>query len=134
LLLAAVLSAACGESTPTEPTVVNWTGAVKVEDFQGTLDLNGSAFYSFRVPARGTVSFVLQSLREGGVDSSALVLVGFGVPRGTGCTVTTPAGVTAKPTPQGATVLDPGIYCVQISDSGNLTAPATFAMVIISPL
>lgn len=112
----------------------NWSGAVKVEDFTGTLALNGSAFYSFRVPVRGTVSFILQSLKEGGVDSSTLVLVGFGVPRGTGCIASTPAGVSAKPSPQGATVLDPGIYCVQISDNGNLTAPATFALAIISPL
>ena len=63
------------------------------------------------------------------------VRLGLGTSNGTSsCTITSAnptavAGATAQIT----VTENPGSYCVQISDVGNLTAPSTFSITVVHP-
>ena len=132
ILLASVSACNGGESytAPSDPAA---TQPITVESFTGTLGLLGSSFYSFTVPVAGNVSLLLHQLTESGSASTAIIGIGLGVPRGIDCTVSSPAAGAAGATPQLTTSVPAGVYCVRISDLGNLTAPATFAVNIIRP-
>ena len=134
LLVVAALSAGCNSnnSTTTPTTVI--TGTL-TEVFVGSVDVNGSAFYSFTVSSSGTVSVMLASVTTGtpGPAADIGMSLGVGVPAGTGCPVTTSVTVGPALTSQIATALTPGIYCVNIADVGNLRAPVNFAIRIVHP-
>ncbi len=131
--LLAFVSACNGGESYTAPSDPAATQPITVESFTGTIGLLGSSFYSFTVPVAGNVSLLLHQLTESGSPSTAIIGIGLGVPRGTDCTVTSPSAGAAGATPQLTTSVQPGVYCVRISDLGNLTAPATFAVNIIRP-
>ena len=134
LMLLLVSAAACNKDespvSPSDPAAIQ---PIVVESFTGTIGLLGSSFYSFTVPTNGNVSLLLHSLSEAGAASTAIMGLGLGVPRGTDCTVTNPAATGPGATAQLTTSVPPGVYCVRITDLGNLTAPATFAINIIRP-
>ena len=134
LVLVLVSAGACNkEESPVAPSDPAAIQPIVVESFTGTVGLLGSAFYSFTVPVTGNVSLLLHQLSEAGAASTAIMGVGFGVPRGTDCTVTSTGAGAASGTPQLTTSAAAGVYCVRITDLGNLTAPATFAINIIRP-
>jgi hypothetical protein len=133
----ALTLAACGRddsptspSTPTTPTI-NPPSVTEVWD--NTLEWGATRFYSYSVGLNGTVNITLASLTERGEDSSAELSMGWGAPAGTGCSVSSTTLVRAGAEPQVSTTSAPGIYCVRVSDPGNLTAPATFRILIAHP-
>jgi len=131
-LLLTSLGAGCGNDSST-PTTPSTSTAPTTEVFTGSLDVKGSSFYSFSVLSTGTVSVMLASITLGSPSAAAAIPVslGVGVPAGLGCGVTTAVTVAPALTSQIANSLTAGIYCVNIADIGNLTAPVNFAIRIV---
>jgi len=132
LLVAASLSAGCNNN-PTTTSPSNFVVGPTTEVFTGSVDVNGSAFYSFTVVTSGTTSVMLASITTGtpGPAADIGMSLGIGVPAGTGCPVTTSVMVGPALTSQIASALTPGIYCVNIADVGNLRAQVNFAIRIV---
>lgn len=95
--------------------------------------MGGSLFYSFTVGQNGTVNVTYTAVSGNGVPGTVWLGLGLGTPSGEDCVtssnVNTPPTGTAQLT--GAYV--PGIYCVKVSDIGNLYAPAAFSVTITHP-
>jgi hypothetical protein len=138
-LVPALLGAGCGSgatttspsSTPTTPVAPAVT-----ERFVGTLAVGGARFYSFSISAYGTVNATLVSIGGSGIPPTVEVNLGIGTPSGSTCSSTPPpvqvsgdAGVTTLVT----AAEQPGVYCVIISDLGNLSGPANFTVTIDHP-
>jgi hypothetical protein len=132
----AVSVSACGGSsngsttTPT-PTVI---ATPQPTLFEGTLDVGGSAFYSFTVTSTGDVDVMLASVTRTtspGSESDIVLGIGVGQPAATDCTVTT--SLLARPALQSPLVsnVTPGIYCVRVYDVGNLRSTVNFAIRIV---
>jgi len=102
------------------------------ETFAGTLAPRSASFYTFTITQAGTVSVTLTSLSG---SSTVAVALGIGTPNGTSSCTTTSSNPTAiaGTTAQISVTEPPGLYCVQIADVGNLTAPATFSITILHP-
>jgi len=131
-LLALLACAGCTEpaGTPTSPSEVT----LNTQLFSGTLPVGGSKFYSYSVNAGGTVSAMLASLSAGlGGSPTTRVELGIGIPAGTGCSLLTSAVVGPALVPQLQLSQLQGVYCVRITDTVGLSAPATFAIRIIHP-
>lgn len=129
----ALSGAACAEATVSGPTAIGNNVTLTVETFSGTLPVGGSRFYSFTVPQSGLTTVTLVSLKQDGVNSNTIVLVGLGAPRGTECLLIDGRQVTADVVAQVSLTPDPGVYCARISDAGNLTGPADFSINIVRP-
>jgi hypothetical protein len=129
----ALAGTACAEATVSGPTAIGNNVTLTVETFSGTLPVGGSRFYSFTVPQTGLTTATLVSLRQDGVDSSAIVLIGLGAPRGTECLLIDGRQVAADVVAQVSLSPDPGIYCARISDAGSLTGPVDFSINIVRP-
>jgi hypothetical protein len=126
LAVALAGAAACGDDA--QVTAPSPSGTT--ETFSGTLAVQGSSFYSFSVSTSGTVSISLASLTANGVSqaSTSVVRLGLGVPVGTGCSINTSADTTTGLTAQLTSAVNPDVYCVNISDIGNLTVPLNFTI------
>lgn len=131
--VAALLSGACGDSSsPTSPTTV--AAGPSTELFSGTLAPGGDAFYSFTVTVAGDVAVTLASTTSGRAApaSTTRLLVALGTPSGFGCATTsqveTSAGLVAQLTNAGMAA---GIYCVNVSDPGGITAATAFVVRIV---
>ena len=130
------LCAACGKSAsttaPTTPTPDTLT-----ETFAGTLPVGGSAFYSFSIATAGTVTATLADIAGDQVPPSVVVNLGIGTLSQFTCSATATSvqvsGTAGVPTQVTASE-QPGVYCVIISDVGNLFAPASFTVTIDHPL
>lgn len=134
LLLASALLAACGNNTPTTPsTTPNVAEPSVVETWGGTLAVGATRFYSFSVAQNGTVNLTLTSLADGAGEVATPVQVSIGFPAGTGCTATSSATTAAGTEVQVSNTFNAGVWCARISDVGNLTAPATFRLLIAHP-
>jgi len=128
--------ASCGKSTsttsPTTPAPDTLT-----ETFAGTLPVGGSAFYSFSIATAGTVTATLATISGDQVPSSVVVNLGIGTLSQFTCAATPTAvqisGTAGVPTQVSASE-QPGVYCVIISDIGNLFTPASFTVTIDHPL
>ncbi|MFM9915798.1 MAG: hypothetical protein ACKVOX_08325 [Rhizobacter sp.] len=134
--IALTLSACGGNDSPTSPSTpappaLNSPSVTEV--WENTLAVGAARFFSYSVGLNGTVNITLASLTERGVESSAELGIGWGTPSGTGCSVSSPTLVRAGTEPQVSTTAAPGIYCVRVSDPGNLTAPAAFRILIAHP-
>jgi hypothetical protein len=136
LAVVSVWCAACGKSasttSPTTPTPDTLT-----ETFAGTLPVGGSAFYSFSIATAGTVTATLANIGGGDVPSSVVVNLGIGTLSQFTCSATSTsvqASGTAGVPAQVSSSEQPGVYCVIISDLGNLFAPASFTVTIDHPL
>ncbi len=132
-LLVALLSAsACNNDTPTEPTGPT-TPSTFTETFAGTLPALGNGFYSFSVFQAGQVSLMFGSLTPTGTDTplNEALWIGFGIPQGTGCDVSSPVLVSPGLTYQVSNTFLPGTYCVNINDPGSLSGTADFAIRIV---
>ena len=136
LLIVSAFSAACGKSaTTTSPTTT--TPDSVTETFKGTLPVGGSAFYSFSTATAGTVTATLTDIEGDGVPPSVEVNLGIGTLSAFNCSATS-SEVQMSGTAQVPALVSsseqPGVYCVIISDIGNLFAPATFTVTIDHPL
>ena len=132
LVAAAVASTACGDDagTPTSPS----TPAAAVDStsrlFLGTLAPGGSTFFSFTVPQDSGVFLTLASaslVNSRGAAPVALDL-GLGVPRGTGCALSTEVVVEADLAAQIREWRPSGVHCVSVADAGTLTGEVAFAV------
>jgi len=130
LLVLALLAGAC-DDTPTAPEPI--PPATFAETFAGTLPVSGSRFYSFSVFQTGVVSLMFGSLTPTGTDSplGTPVWIGFGIPKGIGCDVSSPVLIAPGLTYQVSNTFLPGTYCVNINDFGDLAGPADFAIRIV---
>jgi len=104
------------------------------ETFAGTLQVNGSNFYSFTVTQAGPAGLTLAAVQTpGGAALSTSLGIGVGIPSGTGCarssSQTAPPGLAAQLT----VTLNPGIYCAAVFDTGNVSSAVNFAMRIKHP-
>jgi hypothetical protein len=103
--------------------------------FAGTLDRGGSSFFSFSASTVGVGRITLASVSQAAVGEAlpTVLGLGFGVPRGTGCTVTQSLSASAALSAQIVSAVTPDIYCVQVSDLGTLTGPVNFTIRIVHP-
>ena len=133
----ALATAACGKdaSTPTSPTTPTTTVAEPsiTEDFTGTVTVGGAAFYSFTVGVNGTVNITYNAASGNGVPGSVWLGLGLGAPSAEDCVTSSTVNTPPKSTAQLTGTYAPGIYCVKVSDIGNLYAPATFSVSIAHP-
>ena len=134
-VLAAVLSAACGNdapaSTPTTPTTIAPPSVTEV--WEATLAVGATRFYSYTVPQNGTVNITLALLTENGEDAATQVTIGAGFPAATGCSTASTAAYSASETPAISATQAPGVYCVKVTDAGTLTVPIAFRILIARP-
>jgi hypothetical protein len=132
LAVGGLLTAACGSDSTTTPTTP--TGP-STEFFSGTLDSQGSSFYSFTTTTSGQVSITLASVvatQPGPALNSALGLA-VGAPLGTDCDVTSSINTAPGLTAQLVSTLSPATYCARVYDIGNLTASVNFTVRIVHP-
>jgi hypothetical protein len=81
----------------------------------------------------GTVNATLIDIEGEGVPPTVTVAVGIGTLSTTTCSPTSPTNVQIGGTVLVTTTEQPGTYCVNISDVGNLSGPATFTIEIDHP-
>jgi hypothetical protein len=134
LVIATMLGGGCDEADlPTSPGSA--APPLLIETFTGTLAAGGTAFYSFNVPVTGPVSLTLLQYRsvESGSDTDKVATMGIGVPAGTTCIVASAVTTKAGNSPQFTQTVSPSIYCVRITDPGQLEGAATFMINIAHP-
>jgi hypothetical protein len=137
-LLTLALTSACGGDTSTSPAPTNTTVAAPTatEKWSGTLPVGGAVFYSFVVTQNGTVNVTLVSVggtAAGDVPATAALGLAIGSPSGTGCSGGSVTNAQPGTDPQVTGTYSPCRYCVNVSDVGNLPAPATFSVTIAHP-
>jgi hypothetical protein len=129
-VLVGLLLAGCGnnDATPTTPTT--GTGPT-TETFSSNLTVQGSAWRLVTASQAGTLSARLTTASQ----PSTVVGFGIGIQNGTttGCLLNSEVRVTAGSTPQVDAPVDPGVYCIKISDVGTLTSPMGFTITIVRP-
>ena len=128
LLVCAIAGAGCrSDATLPDYSIVSPV----TETFQGTLAVQGSAFFSFIVGNPDPLSVTLASLtKSNGTAVASSVRLGFGVPSGETCAPTTSLTTASGLQAQVLQVTSPGTYCVIISDTGALTETLNFAIKI----
>src|SRR5262245_38489796 len=126
----------CG-SSPTSPaaTTTTTTSATSLNVFEGVLSPGGSAFYSFTSYAVGPMNATFASLQLAGHHEAlaAAVRLGVGTPKGEGCAASQTADLTPALISQFSATISTGIYCLSITDIGNLTGDATFQLRFTAP-
>jgi hypothetical protein len=136
---ALTLTACSGDETPTSPSSTSITTTATAasptfaEEFIGTVDRDGSIFYSFSVTQYGTVNVTLTSVGGTYVPPSLQLGLGLGTPSGTDCSTTTTITTRSGSTAQLTGTYQPGVYCVRVFDVGNLFGTASFAVTIAYP-
>ena len=131
LLFVSVLAAtaACGddETTPTEPTTP--TRPTTTETFEGNLTVNGARTHPFAATGSGEIRATLTAL---GPDSAARISVSLGTFNTTGACQIVIANDNAT---QGTIVVGnagaAGNFCVRVSDTGQLAAPADYTLTVV---
>jgi hypothetical protein len=133
-LTLALTAATCGGNSTTSPSPATTIASPTVtETFAGTLPVSGARFYSFVVSENGTVNVTLVSVSGTDVASTVTLGLAIGTPSGTGCSGGTVTNAAPGTDPQVTGTYSPGRYCVNVSDAGNLAAPAAFAVTIAHP-
>jgi hypothetical protein len=134
--LVAILSSSCSNSLsstlPASPSTSTPAAPTTTESFAGTLPVGGARFYSFSIAVYGTVNVILVSIGGPSVPADVVVNLGIGTPIGAGCNSSRPTGVSVGSAAVTASE-QPGVYCVNIADVGNLPAPADFTVKIDHP-
>jgi hypothetical protein len=130
-LLLAFWSAGCGNSQSTTAPSTTTTSPT-TDTFASIVYMGGAVTRSFTVSQAGTVSATLVSAAP---PSTIVVGLGVGIPllNGTGCLLNRSVNTAAGPAARVETAVDPGVYCVQIFDVGNITAPVSFTIDIVHP-
>ena len=141
LLIAIALScAACGDDSPTSPSTTSTStdtqtaaAPTTTEEFNSTVAVGGSRFYSFTTTTYGTIQITLTSVGGSFVPATVMLGVGLGQPSGTDCVTTTSVNTAAGASPQISGAYAAGVYCAKVIDIGNLYAPASFTATIAYP-
>lgn len=128
LFVCAIVGAGCqAETTLPDYSIVSPV----TETFQGTLGVQGSSFYSFIIGNPDPVTVTLASLtKSSGSAVATSVKLGFGVPAGETCALTTSLTTASGLQAQVLQVASKGTYCVIISDAGGMTESLNFAIKI----
>jgi hypothetical protein len=79
------------------------------------------------------ITLTLLELTVDGVGSTAFINMGLGTPSGTTCLVIDSRTVQSGPSAQFEDVFPAGVYCVRLSDIGDLTEPVLAAVNISHP-
>ena len=132
-LVLALLGVSCGNNTSAAPTTPTPASPTITQVFNGTLPVGGSSFYSFSMSVYGTVNATLLDIEGNGVPPTVTVALGIGTLSSTSCSPTSPTNVQIGGTVLATTTEQPGTYCVNIADIGNLFSPATFSIEIDHP-
>jgi hypothetical protein len=144
-MAAVILTVACSEpqfSLPTSPTNSDSTSPnttttstpTDPQTFSGTLGVRAQRFYSFSVPSTRTVRITLEQLQDGaGAVSTATLVLGLGVPSGTGCAMLREVAARPSDAAHLDESLTAGIYCAQLTDPGSLTDAVSFSVRIEFP-
>ena len=132
-LTLALVTAACGDDTPTSPS--SSTVTTSTVTFTGSLAVGDSRFYSFTNGAAGDVTALLASVAavETRLPLGVPLELGIGVPAGTGCGVTTTQLVSPGLVSQMSVSLAAGTFCLRVADAGELRTPASFAVRFTHP-
>lgn len=131
---AALVAGACGSTTTTPSSSSTTTTRTPVtESWTGTVPVGGASFYSFSISQSGSVRLTLQSVGGQDVPPTATLGLAIGTPNGTSCAHAGTTNTQAGPEPQVTATYDPGLYCANVSDVGELTAPATVTVIIGHP-
>ena len=138
LVLTLLTSPGCSNDSPTSPTSTDTTSTAAAapaftEEFVDTVAVTGSAFYSFTVTTYGTVNVSLTSVSGQYVPSTVTMGLGLGKPDAETCATSTSISTPAGAGPQISGVYEPGVYCVKVSDVGNLYSAASVAVTIAYP-
>jgi hypothetical protein len=131
--LVGLLGTGCGSSTTAPTTTTATTTQPVTELFTGSLAVQGSAFYSFSVAQAGTVSITLVGLTSGTTAFSTVVTLGYGIPSGTGCALSTSTKTAPALVAQIKSEAAIGIYCASLADVGNLSDTTNFTVRIVHP-
>ena len=121
-----------GATIPTPATPAATVPTV-TDTFSGTLTSGSSSVYAFTVSQDGAVSVTLASVTGAGVPSTVHLHLGLGTFADATCNPTTSVDAQAGSTPQITSTYASGLYCVQLSDTGNLANPATFTITVTHP-
>jgi hypothetical protein len=127
-VLCAGLAAACGDDTPTTPSLPS----PSTNEFSSELAVKGATSRAFSATQTGTVTVTLQEAGAAGTR----VGLGIGVPYVStvaGCSLNKSITTVAGSSPQIIEVVDAGRYCVAVFDPGTLTAPIGFKITIVFP-
>ena len=115
-------------------TATTATSATDPQTFSGTLAVRGQRFYSFTVPSTRTVRVTLEQLQnEAGAASRDTLVLGLGVPSGTGCAMLREVAAGSSDVPHFDESLTAGVYCTQLTDPGTLTEAVAFSVRIEFP-
>ena len=135
----AFFATACKHSTTTSPTTTTTTTTTTstpettTEEFDGTLGVGATAFYPFTVSQAGSVTATLVSISGAVVPATVQVRLGIGTPDGAGGCTTTTMSLANSTSPTLSATEQPGNYCANITDVGNLAGTATFVVTIAHP-
>jgi hypothetical protein len=120
------LAAACGggSTTPTTPTAPTTT-----ETFTGAVSAGGLAFNNFNVAQAGTLTATIVSLTP-----QTTITMGFGIgqPSTTGCTLISYDETARVGSVQQGTI-NPGTYCVELYDIGNVVDSVNYQVTVDHP-
>jgi hypothetical protein len=135
LLLSTVLSAGCGNDTPTTAPSTTDT-ARNTETFNATLNVGQSQFYSFTTVSPGTTDVTLISIRPPGnlvATLSPVVGLGLGTPQATDCALSSATNTAPGLKNQLSVATSISTYCVKIADIGNLTGAVDYTVRVVHP-
>jgi len=147
-LVVVMTAVACSSSSPstaitTSPSPITVTVTGTVPAAVGGVEQSDPVLHLFTVGQSGgtpgTVTFTLTSALEtlpgGMVIPGVNMGIAIGAPSGTTCTLS--AGVSPTFIPVSATginaSLNPGPYCIVISDVTNQQGPVNYTLVIVTP-
>ncbi len=118
---AAMTVAACGSSSTTNPNAPTTT-----ETFTGTIAVGGVDTHTFNVAQSGALTVTLTTLSP---QSTITVGLGLGQPSGGSCTLSSTDN-TAKMGSVEQTTLDPGAWCVEVYDIGNVQGTDSYTLTV----
>jgi hypothetical protein len=128
LVLAALMPACGGSSTPTSSTTGS-DATRTTETFTGTLTSRSAVWHTFTVAQNGTVDVTLTTL-----DPVSTITVGLGI--GTtptnGCSVQAWNNAATTGTVLSGSII-PGTFCVTVYDVGNVTDVVSYTVTVTHP-
>ena len=128
-LLLSVGNAACSNnSTTTSPSTT--TTSPTTMTFASQVSVNGGTSRTFTMTTAGAVKVTLVTLGNGTVVAG----LGIGLPATSApCSLAQSVVTGPSSSPQITTTADAGTYCVQVFDSGKLTADTEFSVTVEHP-
>ncbi len=112
-------------STPASPSVSRV--------FTGTVPVAGTTFFTFAVEQYGTVNVTFASIVGLGVPSTVQMRLGIGAITETSCTASSSDVVRPGTTAHLSVIREAGLYCVNVTDVGNLFREASVTVIVEHP-